>query len=134
MSDLYVIYSPKGEKFEVTRLNFLDLQKSKGWTVEPKAETAIAAAEIATKTVVDPAPVVPAPEPVETPKTVEAPAPVADEAPKVRATVEDFADLESKAEVFEYIEKTFPGNKIDGRANREKLVALAIDLAAQAAA
>lgn len=131
MSNLFIVYSPKGEKFEVTRPNYNDLMKVAGWS--NTASLAVAAATV------EPAPA-PAPEtPAETPQEpaapVEAPeAPetseTAPEAPKPRLTVEDFADLADKDAVKAYIVETFPEAKIDGRANRDKLIALAIDLAA----
>ncbi|ARK07410.1 hypothetical protein LAV_00010 [Sphingobium phage Lacusarx] len=136
MSDLHVIYSPKNEKFEVSRLNFLDLQKVKGWTLQPKTDTAIGAAEAAKEAPVTPVtPKVPevAEKPAEAPAAPET-TPAADEPVKVRLTVEDFDDLADKDAVKAYIEAAFPGTKIDGRANREKLVAQAVGLAEDAAA
>lgn len=134
MSDLFTIYSPKNEKFEVTRLNFLDLQKVKGWTLTPKTETAVAAVEAVKEAPV--APVEPV-EPATTEQTAETTtenASQADAPVKVRLTVEEFDDLADKEAVKAYIEAAFPGTKIDGRANREKLVAQAVALAEEAAA
>lgn len=45
MSNLLTIYSPKGEKFEVTKLNFHDLKTHYGWSpTPPSASTAAVAA------------------------------------------------------------------------------------------
>lgn len=146
MSDLNVIYSPAGEKFEVSRANFIDLlQNAAGWSQNPPLgkvpEAKVApsvpetpAAPPAPKTetaVIPPAPTAPVAD--ETPAEDDADETAddadSDEAPKARLTADDFADMPEKTDVFAYIEKTFPGNKIDGRANREKLIAMAIELA-----
>lgn len=135
------VYSPTGEPFEVSRANGRDLTMHSGWSYERlivAATPAPAPSPVAPVTKTEtPAPAAPVTPPapaaeVETPvETIETPAEdaAADEAPKARLTPEDFADLETKHDVFAYIEATFPGNKIDGRANRDKLIAFAIDLA-----
>lgn len=157
MSNLFILYSPSNEKFELSRANYADLlQNGEGWTQEPKADLPVtdAASSDETPAETPAAPETPAPAADETPAddtpADETPAdddsadnadedasedetPAADEAPKARLTAEDFADLPEKTDVFAYIEQTFPGNKIDGRANRDKLIAFAIELAGKTA-
>lgn len=162
--NLFVCYSPTGERFETTRPNFNDLTRHAGWYEHPPHPDTVA--ENIAKTSVS----------AETARQAEASAP-ADAAKAEREAAEatereaenqrlreeaerrtredaedreaagdeeseggeanqrvlkllpsDFADMDKPA-VFSYIEKTFPGNSIDGRAGRDKLVAIAIELA-----
>lgn len=77
MSQLFTIYSPKGEKFEVSKPNFHDLRTHYGWSPQPPvADTSTVAVATAT---VEPKVEEPAPDEqvVETaPETDEADAPV----------------------------------------------------------
>ena len=41
MSDLFVCYSPKGEKFELTRPNYQDATQNYGFTVSPPSAVAV---------------------------------------------------------------------------------------------
>lgn len=145
-NNLVKVYSPKGELFEVTKVNARDLTTHAGFTTTPpngvvceapadnskeEAEAAAAAAKAAEEAKAAEAAAAAA----EEAKAAEAAAAAAaanagsDEETKVRLTEEDFADLEDKAAVRAYIEATFPGTDIDGRSNREKLIAMAIELA-----
>lgn len=133
MSELQTIYSPTGEKFEVTRPNFKDLLRHAGWSASP---IAVATPEVSP--VIAEAPVVEAAktdasEPaVESEAETETPSENAVEKGP-RLTVEDFADLEDKAAVVAYISETYPDAKVDLRGNREKMIEVAIALAAPAA-
>ncbi|MEQ6333009.1 hypothetical protein [Sphingobium sp. MK2] len=125
MSELYTIFSPTGEKFEVSLANFRDLSTEPGWSVSP---IAIAAATVNEPVITETSDETVTDEPVtETDETT-----TEETAPKARVTVEDFADLTDKADVAAYISTAFPDAKIDGRANRDKLVAQAIELATPA--
>jgi hypothetical protein len=145
---LTVVYSPSGEKFEVTKANARDLVSHVGWSyngvvaagtpkpadvLKPEPKTAPIAKEVS-----------------ESEQPGKSQEEIDDEAKRVllkdgevpamsevikaaepqrtqRLTVADFDDLEDKAAVADYIAKTFPDLKIDGRANRDKLIAQAID-------
>lgn len=123
-NNLVKVWSPKGELFELSKPNARDLVSHCGFTyTQPIVIVQEAAPAPAPAPAETTPPVCPAPAPTETP--AETPA----EEPKVRLTEEDFADLEDKAAVRAYIEATFPGTEVDGRSNREKLIALAIELA-----
>lgn len=146
MSKLVTVFSPAGEPFEVTPVNARDLTKHAGFTYEapngtapaPAAEAkadadAEAKAAAEREAAEQEAALVAKKEEIEARLAAEAKAAAeaqtAAETPAVRLTEEDFADLEDKAAVRAYIEATFPDAEIDGRSNREKLIALAIELA-----
>lgn len=140
--NLITVYHKSGATAEVTRLNAHDLTTHHGWTYDNLVSAA-------TPAPTKPAPAAPVTKPAEAAEQAPA-APVTEitEAPtdkaedateqtegadfKTRYTVEDFDDLADKKDVAAYIEQAFPGTKIDGRANREKLIGLAIELAAGA--
>ena len=134
MSDnLYTVFSPQGERFEVTRLNFHDLITHAGWSQSaPTGAQAPASVVEDDQTADYDDPATEADETVvEVAETEETAGEDGDDAPKVRATEEDFADLENKADVAAYIRATYPDAEFDGRLNRGKLVEFAIDLAAE---
>lgn len=162
MSNLLTIYSPDGEKFEVTKPNFRDLTTHRGWSAKPPVTTAPAAAP-------EPAPEPQSePEPVIEPETEEdadagndgagsessdanegeatETAEAGEEGDEGEAgeedevsedaeafvpftTVEQFDGLADKLDVQAYLTQHFPDFKFDGRANRDKLIAQAIELA-----
>lgn len=137
MSKHTTVYSPEGDMFETSALNAHDLVTHAGWSYEALTGT--------------PAPA-PAPEPVVTPPAEEPEADAdettdeseaeetADESdedetpadePKVRKTVEDFADLEDRDAVIAYLATAFPDFKPHHLAGRDKLVEKAVELAAE---
>lgn len=155
-ANLFVIYSPLGEKFEVTQPNYRDLKTHLGWTDTPPHPDTVKAyvakraaagdpvevpASVSTPTVApEPAPPPPAPETPapfvdETPEAVDEEGEEEgedDEAPKLLTTAADFADME-REDVRAYIENVLQID-VDGRKGRDALVAIAIEEAAKRAA
>lgn len=155
---LMTVYSPLGEKFEVTAPNFRDLtlHPTPPWTAAPPhPDTIELNRRLLAGEVVEEA--TPAPVQDERAKEIEAAQIEAannalraeadriareeaqdradageeektDETRVLKLIPADFAEL-SKPEVFAYIQKTFPGATIDGRAGRDTLVGRAIELA-----
>lgn len=169
--NIWVCYSPLGEKLETTRANFLDLTRLTGWYEHPPHPNTV---EENRRKLADGEPLGPTlandepEEPGETDAEREAreaeeaeraaenerllaeAARIAeeerqdreaagddegeneeeqtDEGRKLLTLAADFADMEKPA-IFAYIEETFPGNSVDGRLGRDKLVEKAIELA-----
>lgn len=132
MSNLRTIYSPVGEKFEVSEPNFLDLTRHAGWTeTRPHPDDAAKAAETApaSPAAAPEAPVATPPAAETTPAPAAAPEAPAETVPPVAKTEPNhFADMDREA-VKAHINETFPEAAIDGRSGRDALVAQAIDLA-----
>jgi hypothetical protein len=148
MSNTVTIYSPEGEMFEnQTRANARDLVEHAGWSYDghvaaatPKPGTPAVTSSVTTSG--HPLAEELTEEDAENVEVVETEMDYAEEQ-EVRAqsvnrhvpgkfTEADFADLPTKAAVQTYIEDTFPDAEFDKRVNREKLVAHAIRLAADA--
>lgn len=110
MSQLFVCYSPKGEKFELTRANFRDVTQNYGWTQFPPKGVE--------------APVEPAP------ASIPAPAPAAGDTANVDY-VAMYAAMDKNA-LKALIRTNFPDATFDGRASRDDLAALAAELTAAA--
>jgi hypothetical protein len=112
MSQLFVCYSPKGEKFELTRANFRDCIQNYGFTQHP------------------PKGVEAAPEPTPAPTPDPAPAPVAGDTANV-----DYVAMYGamdKNDLKALIKSNWPDATFDGRASRDDLAALAARLTAEA--
>jgi hypothetical protein len=130
MNTHVTIYSPTGEMFEnVTAANARDLTAHAKWTYTAPTAAVVALAQASepvpeVESPADPAPVDPV-EPAAEPADDSA-----DIGVTIRYTEDEFADLADKEAVRAYIDQAFPGQKIDGRANRAKLIEQAIELAA----
>jgi hypothetical protein len=110
MADLHVCYSPKGEKFELTKANYLDCTQHFGFTTTPPSNLPAVEAEVE-----------------------------ADAEPEVEADAEPEAEVEAEAEIEDAEEAAFdPEDKdsvkaylraneieFDGRASLADLVDLA---------
>lgn len=122
MAELYTCYSPKGEKFELPRANYLDCIQHYGWTKGPPSGVA---------------PVSEAPAPVSEAPVEQAPAateseqvPAAD--PEKDADEELDFDAMDKDTLKAFIRANFPDAEFDGRASRETLADLAFELVTKA--
>ena len=132
MSNLRTVYSPLGEKFEVSEPNYLDLTRHAGWTDARPHPDDVAAyiakngGEAAPAQAYEPA----APEAPEAPAADETTTEVVVEDGAMDAKTEPhhFADM-GREEVKDHITNTFPEAVIDGRSGRDALVAQAIELA-----
>lgn len=113
MSQLFVCYSPKGEKFELTRPNFRDVLQNYGFTQHPPVAVAATA------------PVAPAPAPAPA-----APAPVAGDTANVDYLAM-YAEMDKNG-LKAFIRTNFPDATFDGRASRDDLAELAAQLTAAA--
>jgi hypothetical protein len=136
--DLPTVYSPAGEPFETSKANARDLVTHAGWSYTAPEKTTKATLAATTAPVTPPAapaaPVTPPPVEETTEETTEETSEETSEetaAPKLRLTVEDFADLTDRADIRAYIESTFKVDA-DGRSSRDKLIAQAIALATAA--
>lgn len=142
-ANLFVVYSPLGERFEVTAPNFRDLTTHAGWTTTPPHPQTVEENRQRLNGTTSTIAVAAASEEEQAgdaeDKTSDAEeagngdSEGEEEASKedervLKAAPSDFADMD-KAMVFEYLEKTFPENTVDGRKGRDALVAIAIDLA-----
>lgn len=138
--NLFKVWSPDGsEMVETSRANARDLTTHAGWlnspphVIEKIVVVEVPAPAAKTET---PAPVAaPAAEPVvEEAPVVEDDAEAGDEddaaeAPAVRKTEEDFADLTERDDVVAYLAATFPEYKPHHLTRRETLIKKAIELA-----
>ncbi len=141
--NLISVWSPDGsEMIETSRANARDLVSHVGWSYSPphviekivvvEKEATHEVGETKTET----------PTTTETEEVIETPAEDEDageeesaeeepsgEAPAVRKTEEDFADLETREDVVAYLATAFPSFKPHHLAKRDGLVAKAIELA-----
>jgi hypothetical protein len=140
---LYTIYSPQGEMFEVTRLNYLDLTSHAGWSNTPPSTSV--AAIVAAETPQEPAAAPQAPEATaEAPQAPEA-APAAPEAAPADETTEETSEETAEKPAFDreaaearyaalskddmrHLLKDQFGFDADGRTSLPKLVAKAVEL------
>lgn len=149
MSELFKIFSPEGEPFEVSKANARDLTTHAGWAYSPKteadAEEAETEAEVETEDETETEDDSDASETGaesgdeeanDEQGSEEADADDAaeeegseEEAEGLLTSEEDFADFDKEA-VVAYLEKNFPEAAFDKRSGRDKLVAFAIEQAA----
>lgn len=147
---LKTVYSPAGEKFEMSPANARDVVRHAGWSESKPHPDDVAAylagqsGEAAAITAEEPAapttteePTAPNSEPTE--ETVandgdddsdEDDNSDSEDEATVKTEPNHFADMDREA-VRAYIDETFPGTEIDGRWNRDRLVAVALELAAK---
>lgn len=120
MSNLHVCYSPKGEKFELSRPNFLDATQNFGFTTNPPASAEQDEADGAPSAE---SPVEPTEE-VEAVETVEeAEEPVSEEVTEAPAKEELPYDAADKNSVKEFLRSK--GIEFDGRSSLDDLLKLA---------
>lgn len=152
--NLVTVFAPDGERFEVSTANARDLTSHvAGWSYDGNVAAATPAPAAPAPTPTAPAPIVAEPVKDNTDGSThegqesvpteegrgeagpsegegEAPVPAEGEGQEVAfTTVEQFAALTEKADVQAYITAKFPDFTIDGRSNRDKLIAQAIELA-----
>jgi hypothetical protein len=145
--NLYTIFSPKGERFEVTKLNQNDLLQHNGWSLSPNGAKAEGRDPVETpKTDADinhPAPTKPlppivapdptghredvTPDPVVPNPPIVAPDPTGHREPDTAAEITARYAALDKAEVIALLMKEFNFDA-DGRMSLPKLVAKAVEL------
>jgi len=114
------VYDPKGDAFEMSKMNARDLVEHAGWTF-----TKPTIIEKVVQVPAEPAAVEPAAEdaPVENEGTEDD----AEDAPKPPVTAEDFAHLEDRDAAAAYIEEKF-GRKPHHLAKRETIIENIVEL------